>query len=210
MSPLMLSAIWLAPAQAGAPINWSNTASFSYRDPGQVYELDCPPGGVVTGKIYGTDVYTYDSPICVAAAHMGLISVERGGTVRMKPVEKHAAYTGSTRNNVKSLSYTPACPGYTFEAPARAAEPASIAGTWRLQTGGVLTIPAVPGTADFDLAYTTATGAKVLKAHRVGEGGELSFELEGEAIIASFDPERPGQLRLKSASGAVSTAARVN
>ncbi|MCA9521996.1 MAG: hypothetical protein KC609_13530 [Myxococcales bacterium] len=59
------------------------------------------PGGGSPRTIYGTDIYTADSPICVAAVHAGRISWN-GGVVRIKIGGFHPAYFGSFRNGVRS------------------------------------------------------------------------------------------------------------
>lgn len=68
----------------------------------------CPPDGKIEARIWGTDVYTYDSSICVAAVHAGLISPTAGGKVA---VTMHAtgldSYPATTRNGVSSLSWVP-------------------------------------------------------------------------------------------------------
>ena len=66
--------------------------------------LTCPANGS-PGSIWGTDVYTDDSPICTAAVHAGLITVRSGGTVTLEIRPGQSSYTGSLRNGVNSQSW---------------------------------------------------------------------------------------------------------
>lgn len=66
--------------------------------------FQCPPGGRDSG-IYGTDTYTDDSFVCVAAVHAGLISISGGGAVTIQLTPGLDAYLGSTRNGVQSSSW---------------------------------------------------------------------------------------------------------
>ncbi len=72
---------------------------------GTTFRIACPPGCEKGGHgIYGTDVYTTDSPICKAAIHAGAIRPEGGSvTVRVEP--GRPAYAGSNQNGVSSRSY---------------------------------------------------------------------------------------------------------
>ena len=64
--------------------------------------VNCPPEGNASKTIWGTDVYTRDSTICVAAAHTGSITPEKGGliTVRRAPAPKE--YTATERFRITS------------------------------------------------------------------------------------------------------------
>jgi len=63
---------------------------------------DCPasPGG----SVWGSDIYTDDSGVCIAAIHAGVIGTG-GGTVTIEIREGRASYSGSTRNGVSSANY---------------------------------------------------------------------------------------------------------
>ncbi len=64
----------------------------------------CPPGGTVA-TIWGTDEYTHDSPVCVAAVHAGRITLAGGGDITVEMHPGRDSYTASTRNGVTSSSY---------------------------------------------------------------------------------------------------------
>jgi len=84
--------------------------------------VNCPPEGDASRPIWGTDVYTRDSTICVAAAHTGSITPEKGGlvTVRRAPAPKE--YAGTERFRVTSQRWGSSADAFTVAA-ARAAAP---------------------------------------------------------------------------------------
>ena len=85
-------------------IKWTTDAGPIYQLLDQQFTFRCPAAGSADG-IWGTDIYTYDSSICTAAVHAGLISFANGGIVTIRLVPGQASYTGSTRNGVTSQSY---------------------------------------------------------------------------------------------------------
>lgn len=86
-------------------INWSTQAD-SYRGRnGQQLTFVCPPGGPVSSRLWGTNVYTDDSSICTAAVHAGYIEVASGGTVTIEIRAGLASYEGVTWNGVTSRGY---------------------------------------------------------------------------------------------------------
>jgi hypothetical protein len=91
-------------AWAQNQISWGTTAS-NYRSKlDQSFRFTCPPNGSI-GRIWGTDIYTYDSSICTAAVHSGIITARDGGRVviRIRPGKEF--YNGTTRNGVTSSRY---------------------------------------------------------------------------------------------------------
>lgn len=63
------------------------------------------PSGCDKKDIWGSDIYTDDSPICISAAHVGLITLENGGTFEVTATSCPDEYFGSWRNGIKSKSY---------------------------------------------------------------------------------------------------------
>jgi hypothetical protein len=57
------------------------------------------------GSVWGTDSYTDDSPIAVAAVHAGLLKPGETGLIRVTIERGRESYTGSPRNGVTSLNY---------------------------------------------------------------------------------------------------------
>ncbi|WP_020474786.1 LCCL domain-containing protein [Zavarzinella formosa] len=57
------------------------------------------------GPLWGTDTYTLDSSLAVAAVHMGVLKVGQTGYVRVTILGPMANFTGSTRNGLTSSNY---------------------------------------------------------------------------------------------------------
>lgn len=68
--------------------------------------LFCPPKGHADWYVWGTDVYTSSSAICVAAVHAGAITLDAGGRVTVTLQPKQAGFKASTRNGVLTQSWT--------------------------------------------------------------------------------------------------------
>ena len=92
-------------SNAAPPGTWDVQANGLHGKVGDRFTLSFPPGGVLSGRLWGTDVYTDDSSIATAAVHAGLISVQSGGTVTIEIRPGQSAYQGSVRNGVTSSSY---------------------------------------------------------------------------------------------------------
>lgn len=69
--------------------------------PGAVVRVACPPGCAGRAELWGTDIYTADSGVCVAGIHAGAISPE-GGSFVVRLDAGQLAYRGSARNGVTS------------------------------------------------------------------------------------------------------------
>jgi hypothetical protein len=103
----------LAPA---TNIDW-NRRGLEWRGKhGQHVPLSCPPNGVVR-EIWGTDTYTDDSAICVAAVHAGVITLQNGGRVVIEIMPGQDSYTGSARNRFSSSNFGTWPGSYRFPAP---------------------------------------------------------------------------------------------
>jgi hypothetical protein len=85
--------------------SWSTRPNSLGGKPGQRFTIYLPPGGVASGAIWGSDVYTDDSSIGTAAVHAGLISFENGGTVTIEIRRGQSQYQASTRYGISSASY---------------------------------------------------------------------------------------------------------
>src|SRR4029077_8606551 len=64
----------------------------------------CTEEATSSGAVWGTDIYTDDSPMCRAAFHAGKIPLT-GGTITAVRAEGRALYVGSTRNGVHSNDF---------------------------------------------------------------------------------------------------------
>jgi len=61
--------------------------------------------GAVIGTIWGTDIYTTDSQLAMAAVHAGAIKAGETGIVRVKIVRAPPIFTASRRNGVLSQPF---------------------------------------------------------------------------------------------------------
>ncbi|MBK8009535.1 MAG: hypothetical protein IPK23_14760 [Rhizobiales bacterium] len=61
--------------------------------------------GDTEGQVWGTDVYTGDSLLSVAAVHAGLVKPGDTAVVKVTVVAPPAKYQGSIRNNVKAHDF---------------------------------------------------------------------------------------------------------
>jgi hypothetical protein len=84
--------------------DWTTSAAICGGVVGDRFVFQCPPGGRDSG-IYGTDTYTDDSFVCVAAVHVGLITIAAGGAVTIELTPGLASYAGSLRNGVESSNW---------------------------------------------------------------------------------------------------------
>ncbi|MGH8241848.1 MAG: LCCL domain-containing protein [Steroidobacteraceae bacterium] len=87
------------PGIVGWQTLWSHVPA-GFTDP---VTVTCPSGGDTAGKAWGTDVYTVDSSICVAAVHAGVITA-KGGAVTVQRAEGLKQYTATERFGVASRS----------------------------------------------------------------------------------------------------------
>ncbi|MDX2011525.1 MAG: LCCL domain-containing protein [Myxococcaceae bacterium] len=74
---------------------------------GLVYRFVCPALGLATPQptVWGTNVYTDDSPICWAGMHAGRITRAQGGDVFVEVQPGLSSYVGSFRNGVTTQNY---------------------------------------------------------------------------------------------------------
>ena len=63
--------------------------------------------GAVNGTVWGTGVYTSDSPLATAVVHAGVLKVGQTGVVKVTIVPAQDAYQGSTQNGVTTSEYGP-------------------------------------------------------------------------------------------------------
>lgn len=76
-----------------------------YRDRvGDLIAVDCEPIEE-PGTIWGAGIYTDDSSVCTAAAHVGLLDLADGGEVTIVISEGLDEYEAATANDLTSLAY---------------------------------------------------------------------------------------------------------
>src|SRR3954452_22063910 len=85
-----------------------------YRDRvGQSFYFDVT--GSTDGTVWGSDVYTDDSPVATAAVHAGLLKAGERGVVRVTVLPARDQYDGSTRNGVTTQPYAQWYGSYRFD-----------------------------------------------------------------------------------------------
>jgi hypothetical protein len=72
-------------------------------DAGVKWNVDCP-AGCEGGSVWGSDPYTADSVVCVAARHAGVID-KAGGSFVVTIDGKQEAFKGSEKNGVTTDDY---------------------------------------------------------------------------------------------------------
>jgi hypothetical protein len=81
-------------------IGWDRTAAGRAPN-GRRFAFTCRPPARAA-PVVGVDIYSWDSSICNAAVHAGVITSARGGTVTIEMRPGPETYAGSSRNGVNS------------------------------------------------------------------------------------------------------------
>lgn len=91
-------------ARDAAPgtITWTTTWGQMPKDFDKPVTVACDAGGKLDAPVWGTDVYTSDSAICVAAVHAGVFPADKGGVVVAKWVPGLSEYPGTQRRGITS------------------------------------------------------------------------------------------------------------
>lgn len=169
---------------------WNSNASSHSSELGKVFTWTCPANGAAGGTIYGTDLYTTDSPVCTAAVHAGKLTFEKGGSVTFKIVGGAASYAGTTRHGIASASWGSYGSSFSFDATAGSTQiswsqnASSHAGdsgktfTFTCSANGAL------GTAIYGTgAYTTDSAICVAAVHagkiQPAAGGKVTIKIKG-------------------------------
>lgn len=110
--PLLLLA-WSGAASAQSTPNCPATVDASSLGRAEL-SCRCPAEAMQQGgTVWGTDTYTSDSAICVAAQHAGAVT-PKGGDVRLRLAPGQQSYRGSSRNDVQTQDYGPYGDSITF------------------------------------------------------------------------------------------------
>ena len=95
--------------EGGPEVLWTVEVGPGYGGPavrdGEVYVLDRVTGESEGSSVWGTDVYTGDSPLAVAAVHAGAVKAGETAVVRVTVTRPLTHYQGSVRNGVTSHDY---------------------------------------------------------------------------------------------------------
>lgn len=104
---LALSAGPLLAQQPSLGVSSSLTAAAFKDQVGRRITYVCPPTDIPPDvSVWGTDVYTFDSAVCLAAIHAGVLQRQSAGIVTFTMGPGAAAFRASTRNGVTSKPYT--------------------------------------------------------------------------------------------------------
>jgi len=87
-------------------IDWITTLERVPDDFHSPLTLLCPPKGNADSYVWGEDVYTASSAICVAAVHAGAITLETGGKITVTLQPKQETFIGSDRNKISSQKWS--------------------------------------------------------------------------------------------------------
>lgn len=88
-----------------SPIAWTTAWNRIPPEFAAPISVACPSGGTTDPGVWGNDVYTSDSSICLAAVHAGVITLEGGGPVTVTRAPALGEYDGIERNRVVSRGY---------------------------------------------------------------------------------------------------------
>ena len=100
-----------APPQP-AVISWRRSA-VGLSPNGRRFTFVCKPPAE-RSTLQGVDIYSWDSSICNAAVHAGVITLGRGGTVTIEMRPGLANYPASTRNGITSSEGTRTILSFVF------------------------------------------------------------------------------------------------
>jgi len=165
-----------------------------YRDRvGQTFQF------IVTGSadkpVWGSAIYTDDTPIESAAVHAGVLRSGQTGAVRVTILSGQQQYVGSTRNGIESVSTGPSAGSYRVETgPGTNSRPTSIA-NFRGRFGETVTVPVmgtVKGTVWGVDLYTDDSSIAAAAVHsgalKLGEKGYVRVTvLPGLGAYVSSD-----------------------
>lgn len=106
----LLLVLLLAPgvtrAQDQLEIDWQTSATDYRGQFRQSFVVYCPPAGAATGTIWGSGIYTDDSPICAAAVHaLATFDLARGGTVYFAMEPGQEVYDAERRRGITTARY---------------------------------------------------------------------------------------------------------
>jgi hypothetical protein len=93
------------PRPNATPINGATSATSFRGRIGERFAFICAPGMSLSKSVWGTGLYSDDSPVCTAAVHAGVIPAGQGGRVTIEIQPGAGSYEGSRQNGVSSRRY---------------------------------------------------------------------------------------------------------
>ncbi len=156
-------------------ITWSTVWNGIPEDFTDPIVVNCPAGGMTDRTIWGTDVYTRDSTICVAAAHTGSITPEKGGLITVRRARAPKEYPGTQRFRITSQRWGSSADAFSVAAAQTAAPPPPP--------------PPTPNALSRTLALTGITG--VGSASQAGPIASRTIALAGFTGVGSAPSPSP-------------------
>jgi hypothetical protein len=93
------------PMPAGnARLSCRQTGGVLTGEVGKVWRVSCPADCVASASVWGTDLYTSDSPVCAAAIHAGVLTAA-GGDATLTLAGPQTSFRGSAQNGIISQDY---------------------------------------------------------------------------------------------------------
>ncbi len=162
-----------------------NLSSYSDRAIGAAFEFQVK-GATSGGSVWGTDYYTLDSKLAIAAVHAGAIKAGEDGVVVVTITEGQKAHTGSARNGVTSSTWGAYAKSYKVEAKVPTiADPGNLSSyrdepigtTIRFKVTGATSGGSVWGTDAYTLDSKLAIAAVHAGAIKAGETGTVDVTI---------------------------------
>ncbi len=122
-------------------ITWRTVWKYLPKEFAGPVELVCPPGDPASSPVWGTDVYTTESSLCVAAVHAGVIGAKEGGAITIVRAPGQGVYAGSDRNGVASRTAGGSPDAFTVSGGALAGAGPAPDGTATLEPAADSTLP---------------------------------------------------------------------
>ncbi len=85
---------------------WTTAPSRFRGSDGKAITYRCPAGGT-PHDVWGSGPYTDDSSVCTAAVHAGVITLDKGGTVRVEMRPGQQSYQASGAHGIRTGSWGP-------------------------------------------------------------------------------------------------------
>jgi hypothetical protein len=147
-------------------ITWTTTWGQMPKDFDEPVTVACGAGGKVDAPVWGTDVYTSDSAICVAAVHAGVFAADKGGVVVAKRAPGLKEYPGTQRRGITSRKWGTVPDAFSVAAATSAPTPltAPVPTSVRTLPTPLLTSSSSGATAECALAIAVTEGFASMRA----------------------------------------------
>jgi hypothetical protein len=121
----------------------------------------CPAGGSTAGPLWGTDIYTNDSAICVAAVHAGAITAAAGGVVTIAGASNAGPFPASERHGIASKQWGSAPSAFRVVVAATSGAAQVATGTGQVASGAAAGAPVLGSGAAGTIAQSRAATSSI-------------------------------------------------